>query len=641
MAEDKSTQTQYANPDTGEVPIAPKADIIRDNPYGSAPPPPPANTISIPETTITGRPINPTIGEALNPPGYMPPTGPLSQQAYNQYQVQSGETRKENIAQEGTNLSRGFDEQARVNHQAYVDQQFALFGNPEKLHQAQQSLAAAQALAPNDPNRQAQIATAQQEVMANEGARPALLRAMNDANRRDDELRTQIRQAQAQKIDPDRWWNSKSTEGKVLAGIGMILGGIGGGLAKTGRNQAMDVMNQAIDRDIDAQKHHIDDTWKAIAAQHGLNKDTFDRELHRQVWENNYRTSALENVKYKLSEAAAKTNSETVKNNAINAIQDITDQQMKIRNDQWRIAVSAQQAEVNRMRTLSKDADGDVQKLMEKEGVTYQDATDAVYSRPRYRELIGAGLSPTSTAYVASLKLQFASEMAKQQRQAALLGIGPGDPRYDRIIGVVRDDPKYAPVFRQPGDGGAIVPTGGAAGAERAKQVLDRTVNVNVYDPKGNIVGSQSKLAVNKHMADQFSAYQDSSPQFKAEYERLKSAAASGNVAQYEQARAVLIDLFPKFKFGSHNAPTESQKATAEDIIPTYTHWYSLGLQSRRDEKIKGIGGMIEDREKTIHRDTFGSEATAPPPPSGHGGAGGQPSGNVGRDGRTYGVPVK
>jgi len=642
---DQSAPVTWGTPEMYNKP----ADITRENPY------PPSNYSGGMERA------NPYGGPDIQPPAPPPPspatqaldaaanreapsTKPLSGTDYVKQEIGSAENRKDTVIREANNLSKGQEDIARINREAEAEQRRMLFGNPEQLLKAQNELAAATAAQPKvAPGQFApptpEMVAAQQKIQENMGAKPLLVKAMVDAENRDKALMAKINAAAAQQIDPDRWWNNKSTGGKILAGIGMVLGGMGGGLQGTGRNPAMEVMNKAIDDDMNAQRHHIDNSWKAIATEHGLNQDAFNRELHRQTWESDFRKSAYENIKLQLGQAAATTQSETVKNNAMNMIQTLSDEQAKIRNQQWVLGVQAQQAELNRMRALSKEADGDVQKLMEKDGVSYEDAVKAVYARPYFRGLVGAGMAPPEEAQRAALKVQFAREIEKQKAQAKLLGAEPGTEKYNKIIGVVAEDPKYAPIFEKTG---VVVPQPpGAMGVERQKQINDRTVNVNTYDAKGNIIGSQPMLATNKNAADAFHAYQDSSPQFKAEYAKLKAAAEAGDVATYDQSRAIMIDLFPKFKFGSHSAPTDSQKATAEEIIPTYTHWYNLGLQSRRDTKLANIQGIIEDREKTIHRDTFGSEATNPTTPGSTSNKPAPGAGNIGKDGKPYGVPVK
>lgn len=59
------------------------------------------------------------------------------------------------------------------------------------------------------------------------------------------------------KIDPNNYWNSMTTGGKITAAISLVLGGLAGGLQRTGQNAALDVIQKNIDRDIDAQKANL------------------------------------------------------------------------------------------------------------------------------------------------------------------------------------------------------------------------------------------------------------------------------------------------------------------------------------------------------------------------------------------------
>lgn len=80
------------------------------------------------------------------------------------------------------------------------------------------------------------------------------------------------------RIDPNRFWNTRTTGQKISASIGLILGGIGSGL--TGQpNYALGVIDKAIDRDMDAQKtdlgkkenllgHYMQQTRDLQSAQH-------------------------------------------------------------------------------------------------------------------------------------------------------------------------------------------------------------------------------------------------------------------------------------------------------------------------------------------------------------------------------------
>lgn len=54
-------------------------------------------------------------------------------------------------------------------------------------------------------------------------------------------------------INPDRYWQSKSTGAKIQAGIGMLLGGLGSGMTG-GPNLAVEAINKAVERDMEAQR---------------------------------------------------------------------------------------------------------------------------------------------------------------------------------------------------------------------------------------------------------------------------------------------------------------------------------------------------------------------------------------------------
>lgn len=630
MAEDKSTQTQYANPDTGEVPIASKPDIIRENPYGSDVPvpgtsaPTQSNVLSVPETTITGRPLDPTIAQNLS--DTPPATTPLSQQAYNQYQIQSGEQRKETIAQEGSNLARGQEDLARINHEAWLANTQSLYGNPEKLHQAQQALTVAQALPANDPNRQSAIINAQAEVNQNMGSVPLLHQSKARVDFRDDELRAEIRKARNMKIDPDRWWNEKSTEGKILAGIGMVLGGIGGGLAKTGRNPAMEVMNNAIERDINSQKNDIDNAWKAIDKQHALNNDAFTRDLHFQTYLNYARTAGWETAKSQLAEAAAKTQSETVRNNAANMIQDITDQQMKIRNDQWRLAVAAQQADIERMRKLAVRYSDNVKAYAEKEGVDFETASRAVGSLPEFRPLVSnPGYAPPYVAGDQALRSQLsdwarrykstdpkmtdeqalamAQRYATQQIRDQILKANPGmDPA--QAMEVANTQVSKRINLATGGGIGTVVPPK-KEGAESAEQILGRTV----------LIDGKPVQTVNKKAADDWKEYNDAAQEGRRLLQVMKQTqpstlygpgGGSGDPAAYEAARAKMIEILPKI-YGFNRGPTQAQvKLTfGPEAIPEYVHWYSPAVRGRAETKLGELENTLNQIDTSMRASTF------------------------------------
>lgn len=59
------------------------------------------------------------------------------------------------------------------------------------------------------------------------------------------------------KIDPDHYWNSKSTGSKISTALGVLVAGIGQGLSHSTQNVAWSALQSNIDKDIDAQKSNL------------------------------------------------------------------------------------------------------------------------------------------------------------------------------------------------------------------------------------------------------------------------------------------------------------------------------------------------------------------------------------------------
>ena len=88
-------------------------------------------------------------------------------------------------------------------------------------------------------------------------------------------LRAQAKQLGEQKIDPDRWFSSRSVGQKIAGFLGAAFGGA---LQPGGKNQTLDLMQQAIDRDIDAQVQDLATGRASLEQQQGLVGD-----LYRQL----------------------------------------------------------------------------------------------------------------------------------------------------------------------------------------------------------------------------------------------------------------------------------------------------------------------------------------------------------------------
>lgn len=287
----------------------------------------------------------------MQPPAPQPPIPPPT--SLNNQQFVEGE------------LGRG-EEQRRLN-----DEKAAL------EIKAKQDEAAAAQKAIDDQNKQ----------QADEKARHE--QSMADSLKRQEEIKAKVQENFASEVDPERFWNNKSTAGKVTSVIGILLSGIGMGIAhRPGENPAMDQLNRSINQDIDAQKHHIDNNWKGIQALHQLDNDATTRETHDEVWRNNFRTAALEQTRQEMNKRAALSASDVIKNNAASANLLIDKEQADLAHRNYLLGVQTAAAGSERLRKLNDQADADVQKLIEKDGVTYQDAMQSVYSRPKYAPLL-------------------------------------------------------------------------------------------------------------------------------------------------------------------------------------------------------------------------------------------------------------
>lgn len=632
--------------------------IVRDNPFGVTLPPPPVTSSDVAFMAPTAN--KPAPEYQAPPPA---DTRPLSTEAYQNKQIQSIEQERQTgrmlpngqvIAGslETENQARAAEERARIQHNAWVDEQFRLYGNPEKFHKAQQDMAAAQALPMNDPNRAAKIQQAQADMYQHEGSAPALARTMADQKAREDRLLARINEARAMRVDPDKWWNDKSTGGKILAGIGIVLGGIGGGMTGQGGNTALTVINNAIDRDIDSQKHHIDNSWKAIAAENGLNKEAFDREMHNQVWQNNARQGAYQIVKDQLQEIADRTQSQTVKNNALAFNKVLDGEQDKLRYQKFTMAIAARQAEINRLRSLSKEADKDVQKLMESGKYTYDEAADVVYSRPHNRELIGVGLAPAGVTLSARTSVVAADQLSKLEK----LGITgakadralASDPKFDRLFqpgerDKVLADPNYVPKYRQTGPAiPADIAVKREGKSDVAQQHFEFQVQKDLRERTATIDGRQYIANTSKE-ADDASKKAASVNEVLRVIKGIKDIRERNKDSLYmgSEDRAALDELLRQGTLHYPLAMTGSLRINPEELkkgSQTFSgegDWFRTDALNRKAATLDTLTDQLEARKEELRQGLVPADKNAPAAPAT------KPQGNVGNDGKQYGVGVK
>lgn len=252
----------------------------------------------------------------------------------------------------------------------------------------------------------------QQQALARQQAMQA--QALEMATQRSDQIRSRINEQSTKEVDPNHYWNSKSTGSKVLAGIGVFLSG-----AEAGRNTAMDQINKAIDRDIDAQKTNRDNSWKAINEVHSLNNEDWARAMHNDVFQTQSRLAGLEVVKTQLAAAGAKSQSISVQNNAREAMAKIDDditKQRTILGQQMAAAAAASGARLDALAKEARTKTDDLSKSYVSQGYTPDDAAAKAREHVdlQFPMLRGTPYASAGQQYDASLKNATSILMKKQ-----------------------------------------------------------------------------------------------------------------------------------------------------------------------------------------------------------------------------------
>jgi len=173
-------------------------------------------------------------------------------------------------------------------------------------------------------NAKADYFDTQKDIVTNQMAKQQQLYNTYQQTQKDDEaqLKTLFDGVKNSKVDPNRYWNNKSTGSKIAAGIGLLLGGISQGLGG-GPNPAIAAINQHIQQDIDAQKN--DQTNNVNMYKIGLQKYRDDQAAY------NFATlNANAMVAGQLQKAAATAGSAQAKAAAQMGIAQITQQSIPL-----------------------------------------------------------------------------------------------------------------------------------------------------------------------------------------------------------------------------------------------------------------------------------------------------------------------
>lgn len=151
------------------------------------------------------------------------------------------------------------------------------------------------------------------------------------ANRRkalDDETAVMQKDVENTKIDPNRYWNQmgsgEKTGKKILAFIGMVLGGPA--QMKTGVNPFGQVLGKIIQDDIDSQKENLQ-------TKKGLLHQQFQKYGNLRDAENATRLNMLAMMEAQVKKLSAQTQSEAVKQKAMQGIGQLQVEQAKLKHE--------------------------------------------------------------------------------------------------------------------------------------------------------------------------------------------------------------------------------------------------------------------------------------------------------------------
>jgi len=144
--------------------------------------------------------------------------------------------------------------------------------------------------------RKLQAEAAENDAIEAEENHQARLVAITSAKEERAKLEIDARKAAEEQVDPEKWWNDRSTGQKIAGFIAAIVGGLVQGRTG-GRNSGLDMINQAIDRDIDAQKMNIAAKRGEINRRMGVNAEDFAIAKDEYYEAEKFRYASYERVK--------------------------------------------------------------------------------------------------------------------------------------------------------------------------------------------------------------------------------------------------------------------------------------------------------------------------------------------------------
>lgn len=262
-----------------------------------------SGTATIPETTVKGAPEQVTdLGDIDQPaggaarPGVWAPQAPAGPTIFGSVGGGGGKTTPGGmqLVARTTTKSRDVDDAKKEFAIAAKEGEAAATASEQIMkNEAQQGFARAQA-ATGAAQRAAAEGRALEAQRTGEYNKRV---ARADAAERD--------YARSSSIDPDHFWNSRSTGQQLAAIFGMVAGGILQGI-RGGENPAMTMINQAIDRDMRAQQQNREHLGKSAEMQRASLGDLLKQHEQQRKSEEEDRARSYKAALAQVDEVAAR-----------------------------------------------------------------------------------------------------------------------------------------------------------------------------------------------------------------------------------------------------------------------------------------------------------------------------------------------
>lgn len=131
-------------------------------------------------------------------------------------------------------------------------------------------------------------------------------------------------------VNPNRYWENKSTGAKISASIGLFLGAIGGALTGDNQNPALTIIQGAIDKDIEAQRDAYQRLKGKVADKQSAYSLAMNELGNEQAAILAAKASGLQVAELQLKSIASRAQSEEVKAKAKIGLGGIAEEKAKI-----------------------------------------------------------------------------------------------------------------------------------------------------------------------------------------------------------------------------------------------------------------------------------------------------------------------